>query len=221
MSGDDINDDNGDGDGALVAQVLLAMYTKEVSPSSSSSSSSSPFYMLSELQGQYAFLIHDADKRQILAARDSTGACPLYYSMSDDDDIWVASSPLYIPPPPPSTYRGFLHSSSSSSSSATSPAVSPHAFSQGGGSGVFNSAAAKPPVVVPHHHPHEEGAIKWEELPAGYFIFGRRPAKLMQFALSQAQLNMKELELDAEDEKALFGRGGGGGDQQELSLYHR
>jgi hypothetical protein len=185
--------------------------------------------MLSELQGQYAFLIHDADKRQILAARDSTGTCPLYYSMTEDDDIWVASSPLYIapPPPPPSTYRGFL--SSSSSSSASSPATSPHAFSLAGGSGdasIFNTTtprAPPPAVVVPHHLPqyeqqHLDGAIKWEEMPAGYCIFGRRPAKLMQFALSQEQLNKKELELDEEDEKVLFGRGGegGGGDQQDL-----
>jgi hypothetical protein len=92
---------------------------------------------------------------------------------------------------------------------------------------VFNTTTPGAPtvVVVPHHHPQYEqqqleGAIQWEEMPAGYCIFGRRPAKLMQFALSQEQLNKKELELDEEDEKVLFGRRGegGGGDQQELPL---
>lgn len=49
------------------------------------------------LQGQYAFVIYDNNRKQAFAARDPSGAEKLYYHVSDDGAVSFASSPMSIP----------------------------------------------------------------------------------------------------------------------------
>lgn len=57
------------GDSSLVsAEAILHMYL---------CSRGSPIVFLSELEGHYSFVIYDADRQQVFAARDYTGKEPL------------------------------------------------------------------------------------------------------------------------------------------------
>lgn len=53
-----------------------------------------PLVLLSELQGQFAFVIYDG--RQVFAARDPSGKEPLYYDISDDGAVSISNSPVKI-----------------------------------------------------------------------------------------------------------------------------
>lgn len=57
-----------------------------------------PLIILSELQGQYAFVLYDGEKRQVFAARGCSGKeHVLFYEMSDDKTISVSNVELEIP----------------------------------------------------------------------------------------------------------------------------
>lgn len=72
------------------AQVVYRLYTR----------GEDPLILLSELQGQYAFSLYDHTKRQVFAARDSSGKEPLYISISSEDgSVSVANSRLSVPAP--------------------------------------------------------------------------------------------------------------------------
>ncbi|KIY98570.1 asparagine synthetase-related protein [Monoraphidium neglectum] len=71
--------------GALTAAVVLAMYQHD-----------SELVLLSELQGQYAFVIVDS-KRGAFAARDASGTETLFYRIADDGSAAFASSEGAIP----------------------------------------------------------------------------------------------------------------------------
>ncbi|PNW77555.1 hypothetical protein CHLRE_10g441750v5 [Chlamydomonas reinhardtii] len=66
------------GTGAQTTTCLLRMYQhfagKEV-------------MMLAELQGQYAFVLYDAVKKQAFAARDPSGSEPLFYKLDTDGAV--------------------------------------------------------------------------------------------------------------------------------------
>jgi hypothetical protein len=49
------------------------------------------------LQGQYAFVIYDNQRKQAFAARDPSGSELLFYHVSDDGGISFASSRLSVP----------------------------------------------------------------------------------------------------------------------------
>jgi hypothetical protein len=53
--------------------------------------------MLSELQGEYSFVIYDHKRRQAFAARDPSGDEPLYYHISEDGDVSFSGSRLAVP----------------------------------------------------------------------------------------------------------------------------
>lgn len=57
-----------------------------------------PLIILSELQGQYAFVLYDGEKRQLFAARGSSGKEHLlFYELSDDKTIVMSNVELNIP----------------------------------------------------------------------------------------------------------------------------
>lgn len=111
----------------LAAETLLHMYLKE--------RGGDLLVLLSELQGQFAFVLFDGEKRQVFAARDSSGGEPLHYCLDEDGAVSLSNST---------------------------------------------------PLV-----PTDDGAVQWQELPPGHFISGRSP-KLQQFALTPAQLSIRE-----------------------------
>lgn len=55
-----------------------------------------PFHMLCMLraQGQFAFAAYDADKKQVFAARDSSGKEQLFYCFGEDGGVSFANRPL-------------------------------------------------------------------------------------------------------------------------------
>ena len=73
--------------GAQTAGVLLAMYQ----------SGADEAVILSELQGEYAFVIVDGARRLAFAARDASGAEPLYYKVGDDGACAFASDLAAVP----------------------------------------------------------------------------------------------------------------------------
>lgn len=76
-------------DGALAAELLLHMYK--------STRASDLLIMLSELQGQYSFVIHDATRKHVFAARDPSGREPLYYAVDDDENLSFTNKPFEVP----------------------------------------------------------------------------------------------------------------------------
>lgn len=46
------------------------------------------------LQGQYAFVIYDSSKRQVFAARDSSGKEPLFAKHEEDNTLAFTNKPL-------------------------------------------------------------------------------------------------------------------------------
>ncbi|PSC71115.1 asparagine synthase (glutamine-hydrolyzing) [Micractinium conductrix] len=111
----------------LAAETIQRMYMRE--------RSGDLLVLLSELQGQFSFVLFDGEKRQVFAARDSSGSEPLYYELSDDGAVSLSNG---LP-----------------------------------------------------HVPTDDGCVQWQELPPGHFIAGRSP-KLQQFALTPAQLSIRE-----------------------------
>jgi len=76
-------------DGELAAELLLHMYR--------GTSSKDLLIMLSELQGQYAFVVYDSHRKQAFAARDPSGRESLYYSFDDDDGLSFTNKPFEVP----------------------------------------------------------------------------------------------------------------------------
>ena len=70
------------------AHAIYRMYIRE-----------DPLILLSELQGQYAFCLYDGDKKQIFAARDSSGKEPLFMEICDDGAVSVSNSQITVPAP--------------------------------------------------------------------------------------------------------------------------
>lgn len=68
------------------AQVVYRMYAR----------GEEPLILLSELQGQYSFAMYDGDKKQVFAARDSSGKEPLFIEIADDGAVSLANSPLAV-----------------------------------------------------------------------------------------------------------------------------
>lgn len=48
-------------------------------------------------QGQYSFAIFDSERRQVFAARDSTGLEPLFYQEDEDGNIGLTNDPASVP----------------------------------------------------------------------------------------------------------------------------
>lgn len=55
-----------------------------------------PVLLLNELQGHYAFAIYDSERRQVFAARDSSGRHPLFYHVSEGEHVALASCPMEV-----------------------------------------------------------------------------------------------------------------------------
>jgi asparagine synthetase B (glutamine-hydrolysing) len=55
-----------------------------------------PLILLSELQGAYSFALYDGDRRQLFAARDSSGSEPLLFCVDDDGGASVSNAPLAV-----------------------------------------------------------------------------------------------------------------------------
>lgn len=70
------------------AKIIFAMYTK---------TGSEPLVLLSELQGQYTFVLYDGEKKQVFLARDSSEKEPLYYEIEDSGAINVSNALLSVP----------------------------------------------------------------------------------------------------------------------------
>ncbi|GIL71922.1 hypothetical protein Vretimale_585 [Volvox reticuliferus] len=47
--------------------------------------------------GQYAFVLYDSSKKQAFAARDPSGAEPLYFMIDDDGGVQYTNSLQYLP----------------------------------------------------------------------------------------------------------------------------
>lgn len=75
--------------GAVTASVVLDLYQEQ--------KEGGELIVLSELQGQYAFVIYDNNRRQAFAARDPSGSETLFFRMDEDGAISFASSRSAIP----------------------------------------------------------------------------------------------------------------------------
>ena len=51
-----------------------------------------PLMVLSELQGQYAFVMYNGDRKQVFAARDSSGKERLYFELDDENGVTVSNA---------------------------------------------------------------------------------------------------------------------------------
>lgn len=60
-----------------------------------------PFFLLilqtCLVQGQYAFVIYDSRRKQVLAARDPSGSVPLYIAFGDEGSVSFTSSLVAVP----------------------------------------------------------------------------------------------------------------------------
>eukprot|EP00891_Asterochloris_glomerata_P008194 jgi/Astpho2/8194/Aster-03116 len=71
------------------AELLLRMFL--------STKNSDLLILLSELQGQFAFVCYDGNKKQVFAARDPSGSMPLYHSVDEDGAISFCNKLADIP----------------------------------------------------------------------------------------------------------------------------
>lgn len=55
-----------------------------------------PLVLLSELQGQYAFALVDGDRKQVFAARDSSGKEHLYFEIDEDGGLTISNERLRV-----------------------------------------------------------------------------------------------------------------------------
>lgn len=76
--------------GAVTSELILNLYKRF-------DDDDEQMIMLSELQGQYAFVIYDNHKKQAFAARDPSGAEPLYYQIGSDGCVSFTNSPEQLP----------------------------------------------------------------------------------------------------------------------------
>jgi glutamine phosphoribosylpyrophosphate amidotransferase len=76
--------------GAATASLVLNMYMD-------GQPGGNEIIMLSELQGEFAFVIYDNKRKQAFAARDPSGDEPLFYHITEDGDISFAGSRLAVP----------------------------------------------------------------------------------------------------------------------------
>eukprot|EP00878_Enallax_costatus_P001544 GHUV01001695.1.p1 GENE.GHUV01001695.1~~GHUV01001695.1.p1 ORF type:complete len:338 (+),score=71.75 GHUV01001695.1:200-1213(+) len=76
--------------GQLTASTVLNMYLE-------GQQEGNELIMLSELQGEFAFVIYDNKHKQPFAARDPSGEEHLYYHVTEDGAISFASDRLAIP----------------------------------------------------------------------------------------------------------------------------
>ncbi|GMH37948.1 hypothetical protein BSKO_05832 [Bryopsis sp. KO-2023] len=77
--------------GSLTASTVLQLYLDR--------GGKDPIVMLSDLQGQYSFVIYDSGNKQVFAARDPGGKQPIYYSPTSafDNGVAFTDEPLDIP----------------------------------------------------------------------------------------------------------------------------
>ncbi|KAI7846105.1 hypothetical protein COHA_000366 [Chlorella ohadii] len=75
----------------LAAETLLHMYIKE------RQAGGDLLLLLSELQGQFSFVLFDGEKRQVFAARDSSGSEPLYYALDEDGAVSLSNDQPPVP----------------------------------------------------------------------------------------------------------------------------
>lgn len=76
--------------GAATASVVLDMYLD-------GQRDDNEVIMLSELQGEFAFVIYDNKRKQAFAARDPSGDEPLFYHITEEGDMSFAGSRLAVP----------------------------------------------------------------------------------------------------------------------------
>eukprot|EP00889_Picochlorum_renovo_P008300 jgi/Picre1/35330/NNA_002792.t1 len=58
-----------------------------------------PLVLLSELQGQYAFALVDGDRKQVFAARDSSGKEHMYFEIDEDGGLTISNERLRVNSP--------------------------------------------------------------------------------------------------------------------------
>lgn len=75
--------------GEQAAEILLHMYRKE--------RSAGPLVFLSELQGEYSFLIYDAEKKITLAASDGSGSHRLFYEIDEGKGLSISNAIIAAP----------------------------------------------------------------------------------------------------------------------------
>ncbi|GLC41230.1 hypothetical protein PLESTB_001524500 [Pleodorina starrii] len=80
----------GAGIGALTTACLLDLYRNF--------DDGRELLMLSELQGQFAFVLYDSSRKQAFAARDPSGAEPLYYKIDEDGGVQYTNALEQLPP---------------------------------------------------------------------------------------------------------------------------
>lgn len=71
----------------VAAEIIYHLYCRDADP----------LVLLSELQGQYCFVLYDTEKHQLFAARDSSGSEPLFYEIDDDGGLCVSNQMVDVP----------------------------------------------------------------------------------------------------------------------------
>ncbi|GFR40077.1 hypothetical protein Agub_g621 [Astrephomene gubernaculifera] len=77
------------GAGALTTSCLLDLYKRF--------GNGRELLMLSELQGQYAFVLYDSSRKQAFAARDPSGSEPLYFKVDEEGGVQYTNSLEQLP----------------------------------------------------------------------------------------------------------------------------
>ncbi|KXZ47080.1 hypothetical protein GPECTOR_38g317 [Gonium pectorale] len=77
------------GTGAMTTACLLDLYKQF--------GNGRELLMLSELQGQFAFVLYDSTRKQAFAARDPSGAEPLYYKVDASGGVMYTNSISQLP----------------------------------------------------------------------------------------------------------------------------
>lgn len=76
-------------DGELAAELVLHMFRN--------TSTKDLLIMLSELQGQYAFVVYDSQRKQAFAARDPSGKETIYFHTNHDGGLSFTNQPFNVP----------------------------------------------------------------------------------------------------------------------------
>lgn len=75
--------------GEITARVILHLYLKE--------QAKDPLLLLSDLQGQYAFVIYDSEDKHVFAARDTSGKESLYFRTDQEKGgVVLSNKPVFI-----------------------------------------------------------------------------------------------------------------------------
>ncbi len=72
--------------GERAAELLYTMFWSD------DRNAEDPLMVLSELQGQYAFVMYNGDRKQVFAARDSSGKERLYFELDDENGVTVSNA---------------------------------------------------------------------------------------------------------------------------------